>query len=115
MKTAKKIEFGDFQTPMPLAYDACALIQRLGEDPEVIVEPTAGRGAFLVAAAKIFPTARLSGWEVNESYVGNARSALANVDATDRSSVTPQDFFSCDWETVLAGQKGRMLILGNPP
>jgi hypothetical protein len=113
MKTSKKIEFGDFQTP--LSYDVCALIRRLGEDPEVIVEPTVGRGAFLAAAAKVFPTARLNGWEINENYIGIAISALASVDATDRSSVTLQDFFSCDWETVLAGQKGRILILGNPP
>jgi hypothetical protein len=26
-----------------------------------------------------------------------------------------QDFFTCDWEAVLAAQNGRMLILGNPP
>jgi hypothetical protein len=115
MKTATKIEFGDFQTPLPLAYEVCALIRRLGEDPEVVVEPTVGRGAFLVAAANVFPGARLNGWEINENYVARTKSALGSIDAAERSSITLQNFFSCDWETVLAGQKGRMLILGNPP
>ncbi len=115
MKTSSKIEFGDFQTPLALAYEVCTLILRLGEKPDVIVEPTVGRGAFLVAAAKIFPTAALRGWEINDGYVSDAASALAVIDASARSSIVREDFFTCDWETVLAAQDGRILVLGNPP
>ncbi len=115
MTTSDKIEFGDFQTPSALASEVCALVRRLGEDPQVIVEPTAGRGAFLVAAARTYPGAKLRGWEINGEYVREATMALAAADADARSSVVVQDFFTCDWEKVLSAQTGRLLILGNPP
>jgi len=115
MKTSNKIEFGDFQTPLALAHEVCELIRRLGENPNVVLEPTAGRGAFLVAAADKFPSATLRGWEINGDYVADATVALENANVSARSSVTCQDFFTCDWEAVLAAQDGRVLILGNPP
>ena len=115
MKASSKIEFGDFQTPSALANEVCALIQRLGENPDVVVEPTAGRGAFLVAAADKFPSATLRGWEINSDYVTDATVALRAANVFARSSMACQDFFTCDWEAVLAAQDGRVLILGNPP
>ena len=115
MKASSKVEFGDFQTPLPLAHQVCELIRRLGEDPDVVVEPTAGRGAFLIAAADKFPNAALRGWEINPEYVTEATIALDTANASARSSMTCQDFFTCDWEAMLAAQTGRVLILGNPP
>jgi hypothetical protein len=50
MKTLAGIEFGDFQTPLDLAKDICALLARQGLEPKVVIEPTCGTGAFLVAA-----------------------------------------------------------------
>ncbi len=115
MRASSKVEFGDFQTPIGLAREVCELVRRLGENPDVVVEPTAGRGAFLVAAANEFPNAALRGWEINNEYVTHATIALRAADVSARSSMTCQDFFTCDWEAVLAAQDGRLLILGNPP
>ena len=115
MKASSKVEFGDFQTPITLAHEVCELIGRLGENPDVVLEPTAGRGAFLVAAAGKFPSATLRGWEINRDYVTDATVALDGANVSARSSMTCQDFFTCDWEAVLAAQCGRVLILGNPP
>ena len=115
MKASNKVEFGDFQTPLMLADEVCELIRRLGEDPNVVLEPTAGRGAFLIAAGAKFPNATLRGWEINRDYVTDATIALETASVSTRSSVTCQDFFTCDWEAVLAAQAGRLLILGNPP
>ena len=115
MKAVSQVEFGDFQTPLPLAREVCALIHRLGENPDVVVEPTAGRGAFLTAAAEQFPKATLRGWEINPDYVTEAAAALQTANAPSGSSVVCQDFFTCNWEVVLAEQNGRILILGNPP
>ena len=115
MKAASQVEFGDFQTPLVLAREVCELIRRLGENPDVVVEPTAGRGAFLTAAAEQFPNATLRGWEINPDYVAEAAAALTTANAPSGSAVLCQDFFTCDWETVLAEQNGRVLILGNPP
>jgi type I restriction-modification system DNA methylase subunit len=44
-------EFGDFQTPDDLAIKVVQLLQNLGFSPNYIIEPTCGRGSFLVAAA----------------------------------------------------------------
>ena len=115
MKASSKVEFGDFQTPIALAHEVCELIRRLGENPDVVLEPTAGRGAFLTAAAEKFPDATLRGWEINSDYVTAATVALRAANVSARSSMTCQDFFTCDWEAVLAAQDGRVLILGNPP
>ena len=55
MNVRAKIEFGDFQTPAALAVEVCALLKRLGVEPDSVIEPTCGTGAFLVAAADMFP------------------------------------------------------------
>ena len=115
MKSQAKVEFGDFQTPGMLAREVCELLVRLGERPGVVIEPTAGRGAFLLAAAAAFPAAKLRGFEINASYVRDAIAALDCAGATPRASLACQDFFACDWETELARFSGRLLLLGNPP
>ncbi len=116
MKPSKhKIEFGDFQTPPGLARSVCDLLVRLGENPDVIVEPTAGRGAFLGAAAATFSSSVLRGWEINPDYVDDARRELDKIGASPRASVVCQDFFTCDWDAELALLNGNLLLLGNPP
>ena len=115
MKPSNKIEFGDFQTPQNLAREVCDLLLRLGERPGMIVEPTAGRGAFLTAAAHAFPLATLRGWEINPDYVTEAKRELTACGATSRSDVVCQDFFACDWDAELRALSGNLLLLGNPP
>jgi methylase of polypeptide subunit release factors len=115
MKSANKIEFGDFQTPRILVDEVCRLIRRLGETADVVLEPTVGQGSFLCAAAETFPQAALRGYDINPDYVQQATCALAEADAASRSRVTCADFFNYDWETELAVLKGRLLLLGNPP
>jgi len=115
MRTRAKVEFGDFQTPLPLAQEVCELVAGLTVEPDVIVEPTAGRGVFLLAASASFPKARLRGWDINPDYVNEAKSSLNQAGAGSRSTLEVQDFFTHDWETVFADAKGRILILGNPP
>lgn len=116
MKRSKnKIEFGDFQTPPALAQAVCDLLIRIGANPDVIAEPTAGRGAFLGAAAHAFPRAVLRGWEINPDYVEHARRELDRCGASSRGIVNCQDFFTCDWDAQLGALPGSLLLLGNPP
>ena len=77
MSANNKTEFGDFQTPPALAREVCALLLRQGVEANIVLEPTCGLGAFLVAAAETFPNARLFGWDINPDYVQKAKSALA--------------------------------------
>ena len=115
MKTRAKIEFGDFQTPMVLAREICALLVQQGVEADAVLEPTCGIGAFLVSAVEAFPKARLMGWDINPDYVQQARSALSAAGSDKRATVGNQDFFSHDWEKELAEIRGNLLVLGNLP
>lgn len=115
MTVRGKVEFGDFQTPDALAQEVCALLTRLGVNPKEIIEPTAGCGAFLVAAAEAFPAARLRGFEINPDYVTVAVGRLAQILGNGRAAVSCQDFFAHDWDNELVGVEGELLLLGNPP
>lgn len=113
MKSARRTEFGDFQTPLRLARDVCALLRGLGIDAERIVEPTCGVGAFLVAAVEFFPFARLAGFEIDPAHLAKADAALRAAGRSD-AELREVDFFHHDWEQTLADGK-RVLVLGNPP
>lgn len=115
MKLNAKVEFGDFQTPVELAREVCALLVRDEVEADLVVEPTCGVGAFLVAAAEIFPKVQLFGWDINCDYVEQTERALADAGASKRATIGQQDFFSHDWEKELSGIHGRLLILGNLP
>jgi len=115
MKTLHKIEFGDFQTPLPLAREVCALLQKLEIQAEAIVEPTCGRGSFIRAAAEVFPHAHLTGFDVNGRHLDAARAELAELIAQRRLRLEQQDFFSFDWDSYLGKERRRILLLGNLP
>lgn len=109
-KTSEKTLFGDFQTPLSLAREVVGLAARQGSRPASIVEPTCGKGAFLVAARERFPEALLVGLDTNEEHVAEARAALG-----ERATVTTRDFFGVGWDEELAKLPRPILLLGNPP
>jgi hypothetical protein len=115
MNSSAKIEFGDFQTPEPLARQVCAMLQQRGIIPDVVVEPTCGIGSFLVAAAESFPQALLFGWDINSGHVEKTRVSLNCIRAGDRATVEVQDFFTHNWSAELTRFRGKLLILGNLP
>jgi hypothetical protein len=115
MKTARKIEFGDFQTPLELAQRVCRLIRAQCGEFDSVLEPTCGRGAFLEAAGEIFASARLLGFELNPAHAHVAREAMAAAGTAGRSEIRAQDFFTVDWPAVVNTLPGRLLLLGNPP
>jgi hypothetical protein len=75
-----------------------------------VLEPTCGKGAFLLAAREVFPRARLVGYDVSAEYVAEARRALG---ASAR--IEEADFFGVDWASVLGELPSPVLVLGNPP
>lgn len=112
----RKIEFGDFQTPVDLAREVCALILRAGFRPASIVEPTCGTGAFLRAAVEAFPDASLAlGFDINPEYVAQARQSLAQAAPRPFVEVSQSDFFAEDWFNIVKSLPGPILVIGNPP
>ena len=111
-KAREKAEFGDFQTPEELALRACELLLT-EERPAVVLEPTCGRGNFLLSASKVFGDARqILGFEINPEYVEEARQRLS---ADVRARIEIGNFFELDWKARLAPLETPILIIGNPP
>jgi len=115
MKTATRIEFGDFQTPLPLARSVCARLKAEGVRADMVIEPTCGLGVFLLAAAECYPQAKLRGFDINPEYVETTAKCLSDLGASHRSAVRRQDFFAHDWDREMGGIHGAILILGNLP
>ena len=104
-------QFGDWQTPLSLARSVMQVVAEYAPNPNVVLEPTCGEGAFLVAAGERFPCARLLGYEIRESYV---RAARANIPSA-RAELNVADFFGVDWEREIAQLLEPILVTGNPP
>ena len=115
MKTAARIEFGDFQTPLPLAREVGALLKAQGVRADAIFEPTCGLGAFLQAAAECYPHAGLRGFDIKGEYVEAAAKRLNDLGAGHRATIRQEDFFRHDWDTELRRARGAIMILGNLP
>lgn len=112
----QKIEFGDFQTPDSLAYNVCAKLSMLGISPDVIIEPTCGVGAFVIAAGAIFKkVSAIYGFEINESYVEILKTRLLEQPFGNKVKIETADFFNHDWKTTLEETTGNILVLGNFP
>lgn len=115
-KSIAKWQYGDFQTPLGLARKVVEVLKRNhGVGPDFVIEPTCGKGAFVLAACEGFENSTILGFEINTRYVSDARLSLREVSATSRVMVEEADFFTTDWERVLSGLHGYILIIGNPP
>jgi hypothetical protein len=110
MAKAKEIaEYGDFQTPLALAQEVCALLKRRQFRPATVVEPTCGEGAFLQSASETFPSAKLIGLDINPRYVREARKRVPAAE------VIAGDFYATDWIELLGQCTEPLLVVGNPP
>ena len=112
----QRIEFGDFQTPDSLALAVCKRLTALGICPDVVIEPTCGVGAFVVAAVQSFPTAKkIMGFEVNSDYLETSRLRLQHELESGRVYLAQADFFATRWQAILEQASGALLVLGNLP
>lgn len=101
-KSKKKAEFGDFQTPIELARQICSLLSQNGLEPISILEPTCGKGSFIVAVLEFFPNVHnIIGIDINSEHIRVARSALDKLSHTAESiNIINKDFFTVDWRDV---------------
>ncbi len=58
MEEPDRAEYGDFQTNAGLANKVCQNLALAGISPEIIIEPTCGKGNFIIAALRKFRCAK---------------------------------------------------------
>jgi hypothetical protein len=110
LEKSKRIEFGDWQTPLCLATEVCKIVSKFIM-PKSIFEPNCGKGAFLKSAIQIFPESEyFLGLEINSFYADKATEIKSS-----RLKIINDDFFTCGWENWLKDLKQPLLIIGNPP
>ena len=115
-KSIDKRQFGDFQTPIDLARKVVDILkQNHGINPDVIIEPTCGKGAFVRASCEAFENSHIMGFEINPEYIDEVALSLKDISTTNYVVVNEADFFNTDWTKTLSGLQGYILIIGNPP
>ncbi len=110
-RSARRVEFGDWQTPVELCKEVLGLLKRDCPAPDTIIEPTCGEGAFLLSAAETFPGVPIFGYEINELYLEKTRGLIPGQNV----NVKHADFFEVCWEREISNKDGHILVIGNPP
>ncbi len=104
-----KKEFGDYQTPLDFSDKACELLRDVYKiRPDVVVEPTCGKGNFLRSSSIFNPRARY-GVEINKHYCAECRKRFFG----ENVEIINADIFGFPLKEK-TGDKN-VLIIGNPP
>lgn len=109
-KDPVKVEFGDFQTPAELCRQVVELLGRRLGAPTTVIEPTCGVGRFLGAARKQWPSAKLVGFDRNDSYLDEAGRLIG-----DDACLAVANFFDVNWHKEMDRHADPIVLLGNPP
>lgn len=120
-----RVSYGDWQTPITLAEKVCENhIQKYGQ-PDIVIEPTCGLGAFVISALTKFPgLLEIHAIEINREYTKALKLDILKNALTFPSRATPDifiyhaDFFRFDFEPIVKRAKKNnwnLAILGNPP
>ena len=84
-KSINQWQFGDFQTPNELARKIVELLKRNHNmNPDVVIEPTCGKGAFVRASYEGFKQAKILGFEINQSHIQEAKRSFNVSSQTSR-------------------------------
>ncbi len=109
-------EMGDFQTPREFSDEVCDLLFERGIRPISILEPTCGKGNFLLSALNRFPSvSEAVGIDINAEYVSRLKDKIARREDCRQIRITQGDFFSLDWSEILESLPEPILVIGNPP
>jgi len=115
-KSLDKWQFGDFQTPDSLAREVTQVLKTNHKiSPDIVIEPSCGKGAFIRAALSEFLDSKIIGLDINEKYVKEARLSISNYQNSNNVILYESDFFETNWEALVSKFPGYILVIGNPP
>lgn len=116
-------EYGDFQTNTSLTTAVTKVLLKKNITPEIVIEPTCGKGNFILAALQSFPSIKqIIGIEIYEPYVWQCKFNVLDYFLSNPEANKPLvqihhfNVFSFDFlELKKQIQKANILIIGNPP
>ncbi len=118
-----RTEYGDFQTNRDLANKVAAHLAKRGISPEIVIEPTCGKGNFIIASLSNFKTIKkVYGIEIYKPYVWETKFSILDFFLTNPDSNKPEilithcSIFDFDFKDISNQiQFEKLLIIGNPP
>lgn len=120
-----RITYGDWQTPIELAEKICVQHLRLFGSPDILIEPTCGKGSFVKAMLKTFQNlSELHAIEINPDYTFELKydilvdSLLSRKRRKCRIYIYTADVFKFDFRKITTDAKDAnksVGIIGNPP
>jgi hypothetical protein len=122
-----RTEYGDFQTNQDLANKTVQHLIDKNINPEIIVEPTCGKGNFIIASLKNFRNLKyICGVEIYAPYVWQTKFNIIDFYLNDQTekdkcqlptiSINHCDVFEFDFKAIAKKYaQDEILIIGNPP
>jgi hypothetical protein len=118
-----RAEYGDFQTNSHLSVTVAKYLSNKIAEPDVVIEPTCGKGNFIVAALKTFRSLKkVYGIEIYRPYVWEAKFSILDFFIESPDANKPDIFiyhynvFDFDFNAIASEVSGQnILVIGNPP
>ena len=118
-----RAEYGDFQTSNNLAFKVTKQLSDNKISPEIVIEPTCGKGNFIIASLSCFKSIKkLFGIEIYKPYVWEAKFNIVDFYLSNPNNNKPEitiihsSIFDFNFKTISKQfPQENLLIIGNPP
>lgn len=118
-----RAEYGDFQTNSDLANKVTLYLSSKAILPEILIEPTCGKGNFIIASLQNFNTIKnILGVEIYKPYVWETKFSIVNFFLENPDNFKPEisiihdNVFDFDFKKIAKKYSTKnILVIGNPP
>lgn len=118
-----KIEYGDFQTNKELAFEITNNLKKEGFFPQIVIEPTCGKGNFILAVLNVFDNVeKVFGIEIQEKYSWQVKFNILDFFLNNLNRKKPEiiiinsSIFGFNYTSIMESIPDKeLLIIGNPP
>jgi hypothetical protein len=118
-----RAEYGDFQTNKNLSNKVAKHLAKRNISPEIIIEPTCGKGNFIIASLSNFKAVKkVFGIEIYKPYVWETKFNILDFFLSNPDSHIPEitithcSIFDFDFKDISKKYPTeKLLIIGNPP